>query len=64
MAGKAWAMNCLLLGAELNNLLRQGKDTEVVGKLRNLTSEFTDVDVAYMLHRLREICGLQHTPQP
>lgn len=57
-------MNCLLLGAELNNLLRQGKDAEVVGKLRDLTSEFTDMDVAYMLGRLREICGLQHTLQP
>lgn len=57
-------MNCLLLGAELNNLLRRGNDTEVVEKLRNLTSEFDDIDVAYMLGRLREICGLQHTPQP
>ena len=60
MSDKTWTMNCVLLGTELNNLLKEGKRVEVLEKLRNLTSEFDDVDANYLLGRVEELCRRQH----
>lgn len=52
--GKAWAMNCVLLGAKVEKFLQEDKEDEAREQLRQLTSEFKPEDVDYLLFRLKE----------
>ena len=54
---KAWVMNCLLLGAKATKLLQEGKEDEAREEIRSLTSEFSPVDIDYLVMRLTEEKG-------
>lgn len=49
MADKQWTMNCVLAGIKLSQLIREDRMQEAVKYLGNLTSEFSTVDVNYLL---------------
>jgi len=64
MSNINWTMNCILFGAEVADLVRAGKDTEALAKIKNLMSEFDDTTAVpnnpiglpaeYLLMRLKE----------
>ena len=51
---KAWTMNCVLAGAKAIKLAEENP-WEAKQSLRNLTSEFDEDDLIYLLQRLSEI---------
>ena len=50
--GKAWTMNCVLLGATVKTLLDEGKEDTAREHLKELTPEFDPKDVEYLIFRL------------
>lgn len=52
---KLWAMNCILCGAEVFDLLIADKEEEAEEKIRNLTSEFEPNDIKYLMFRLKQL---------
>jgi len=57
MGDSQWAMNCVLFGAGLFRQLSRGQVTkeEALAKIRELTSQFTDEEVTYLLKRLNDL---------
>ena len=53
--GLTWTMNCLICGAEVKKLLNDGKTQEAKDKLSELTSEFTSIEIDYVITRLKEL---------
>ena len=50
-----WAMNCILFGANIMNQVREGKNQEVLEKIRGLSSEIDEGTANYLLFRLKEL---------
>ncbi len=50
-----WTMNCILFGARIISLVRQGKTQEAISEIKNLSSEFDDYTADYLLTRLIEL---------
>ena len=52
MSGLAWTMNCVLFGAKIIKLVKEGKKEEAIAEIKNLSSEFDDTSAAYLAERL------------
>uniref|UniRef100_A0A6H2A1W2 Uncharacterized protein n=1 Tax=viral metagenome TaxID=1070528 RepID=A0A6H2A1W2_9ZZZZ len=50
-----WTMNCVLFGAKVIKLIKDGKQQEAVAEIKNLSSEFDDTSATYLAKRLAEI---------
>ena len=50
-----WTTNCILFGAKLIEMIKQGKDEDALTEIRNLTSAFDDITASYLLMRLKEL---------
>jgi len=48
-------MNCVLFGAKIISLVRAGKDQEALEEIKNLTSQFDEIQANYLLVRLKEL---------
>ena len=55
MGDIAWTMNCILFGAEIIELVKQGKKEEALAKIKGLTSEIDDTTADYIFMRLSEL---------
>lgn len=49
-----WTMNCILFGARIISLVREGKLEEVEKEIKNLSSEFNALTTSYLIKRLLE----------
>ena len=54
MTTLAWTMNCVLFGAKVAGLLKQGRRQEATKEIKNLSSEFNDTSANYLVKRLEE----------
>jgi hypothetical protein len=51
-----WTMNCILFGAKIQGMIKDNiPDKTVLEEIKNLTSEFNDIDANYLLMRLKEL---------
>ena len=50
---KAWTMNCVLAGANVQRMLDKGEEA-VRDYIRNLSSELEPVDIEYLMRRLKD----------
>jgi len=57
MGSNTWTMNCVIFGAELFKSLLRGQISkdDAIAKIRNLTSELTDIEVSYLLERVQDM---------
>ena len=64
MENRTWIMNCVLCGARVAQLLREGKEDKARQVLSELTSEFEPQDVSYLLFRLKGLPREEELPSP
>lgn len=53
MADIQWTMNCVLFGAKVISLVRDGKLEEAKKEIKNLSSECDDAFADYLIMRLK-----------
>lgn len=49
-----WTINCVLFGAKVIKLIRDGKNKEAIEEIKNLSSEFDNTWADYLVRRLKE----------
>lgn len=57
MGNNQWTMNCVIFGAELFKSLSQGQISkdDAIAKIKNLSSELTVPEAAYLLKRVQDL---------
>jgi hypothetical protein len=50
-----WTMNCILFGAKVIKLIKEGDRQKAIEEIKNLSSEFDDSSANYLVVRLQEL---------
>ena len=55
MSGFNWTIKCILFGAKIINLVREGKDQEALQEIKKLSPNLGIDNANYLLTRLKEL---------
>ena len=55
MSDISWTMNCILFGAEIIKLVKDGKDEQALDRIMGLSSTLDEETARYLLIRLKDI---------
>ena len=55
MSDLSWTMNCILFGAEIIKLVKDGKDEQALDRIMGLSSTLDEETARYLLIRLKDI---------